>query len=211
MNHPAWVKPYTKSTYERLAAMLDAVLSVNENLIRGDIVECGVWRGGNIMLARRFAPDRVCWLYDTFAGMTKPQAVDVTSSGRPAEDSYRVKTEAGRRWAAASVEEVRGFLEETDTLDDSKLRFVIGDVEQTLLDAKNLPDQIAVLRLDTDWYASTRVELEVLYPLLMPGGVLIVDDYGHWAGCKKAVDDYFGKDMPPMTWIDYTAIQIVKP
>jgi O-methyltransferase len=211
MNHLAWVKPYTKSTYERLAAMLDAVLSVNENLIRGDIVECGVWRGGNIMLARRFAPDRVCWLYDTFAGMTKPQEIDVTRSGRPADRTYQSKSADGRQWNGASVEDVRGYFEETDTLDDSKLRFVVGDVEQTLLEAKNLPDQIAVLRLDTDWYASTKVELEVLYPLLMPGGVLIVDDYGHWAGCKKAVDDYFGEDMPKLTSIDYTAVSMVKP
>lgn len=205
----ALVKPYTKSSPARLAAMEAALLRIKD--IPGDIVECGVWRGGNIILARKIAPDRACWLYDTFAGMTQPQLVDVTRTGRAAQNSYNVKTEAGRRWAAASVEEVRQNLAETDTLDDSKLRFVVGPVEETLLEAKNLPDSIAVLRLDTDWYASTKVEMEVLYPLLSPGGVLIIDDYGHWMGAQQAVKEYFGTVMPELTWIDYTAIQITKP
>jgi O-methyltransferase len=88
---------------------------------------------------------------------------------------------------------------------------VTGRVEQTLLEPKNLPERIAVLRLDTDWYASTKIELETLYPRLSPGGVLIVDDYGHWMGAQRAVKEYFAENMPAMQWIDYTAISIVKP
>ena len=203
------VKSYTKSSPARLAAMETALLRIKD--IPGDIVECGVWRGGNIILARKVLPDRVCWLYDTFAGMTKPQAVDVSRNGHAAIDRYKIKTENGRRWAAASVEEVRQNLEATDTLDDSKLRFVVGPVEETLPLGENRPERIALLRLDTDWYESTRIELEILYPLLAPGGVLIVDDYGHWMGAQKAVKQYFGANMPEMNWIDYTAISLVKP
>jgi O-methyltransferase len=132
------VEPFTKSSRERIAAMAGAIEATRT--ISGDIVECGVWRGGNIILARKMAPERVCWLYDTFEGMTKPEAVDVTRTGRKAFDSYRAKTEAGRRWAAASFEEVCQALEQTGTWDESKLRFVTGRVEQTLLEPKNLPD-----------------------------------------------------------------------
>jgi O-methyltransferase len=204
--YAAQVKPYTKSSFARIEAMTAAIEATRD--IPGDIVECGVWRGGNIILARKLAPERVCWLYDTFAGMTKPQEVDVNRNGRPAMASYMAKP-AG--WSSASVDEVRGYLEQTGTLDDEKLRFVVGPVERTLLEPENLPDRIAVLRLDTDWYASTKAELEALYPRLAPGGVLIVDDYGHWLGAQRAVKEYFGKAMPPMTWIDYTAVSMVKP
>ncbi len=201
-----WVKKYTKTDTVRLQAMADAVDAVKD--IEGDIVECGVWRGGNIILARKLAPERICWLYDTFAGMPAPDPVDVTRSGKPAMRSYQARKEAGIGWCAASLDEVIGYLKETGTFDPNKLRFVEGDVLETLHQFP--PEKIALLRLDTDWYASTKAELEVLYPRLQPGGILIIDDYGHWMGSQRAVKEYFGKDMPPMTWIDYSAIQIVK-
>jgi len=202
--------PYTKSGPERLAAMIEALRRIDRGTIAGDIGECGVWRGGNIVLARKLSPARVCWLYDTFTGMTLPEDIDVTRSGKRAIDSYLGKKKPGGKWSAVTVEEVRANLQETGTLDDSRLRFVRGAVETTLRDAGNLPDRIALLRLDTDWHASTKIELEVLYPLLQPGGVLIVDDYGHWVGARKAVDEYFGDRMPQIQNIDYTAVMIVK-
>ena len=70
-----------------------------------------------------------------------------------------------------------------------RIHFVRGPVEETL--PAGAPDEIALLRLDTDWYESTRHELEHLYPRLAAGGVLLVDDYGHWEGARKAVDEYF--------------------
>lgn len=80
-----------------------------------------------------------------------------------------------------------------------KFIFVKGDVTQTLLNKSNLPKKISVLRLDTDFYESTRIELDILYPLLSPKGVLIIDDYGSWTGSKKAVDEYFKmKDFKPL-------------
>lgn len=205
------VRQYTKSGPERVMAMFDALRSIDERKIEGDVVECGVWRGGNIILARRHSPDRVCWLYDTFVGMTAPTEEDVKFNGKKASDSYYGKLNGGgKKWAAASVEEVRSNLFVTKTLDDSKLRFVVGDVLETLKVKKNLPKKIALLRLDTDWYRSTKKELEVLYPLLQDGGILIVDDYGHWRGAKQAVNQYFKEDERKFTQIDYTAISMVK-
>lgn len=203
------VAPYTKSSYARLEAMIAALRKIDDEGIPGDVVECGVWRGGNIILARMLCPDRLCWLYDTFAGMTEPQDVDRKKSGARALDIYHAK--GGAKWAAVSLDEVRDNLLVTNTLDDNRLRFVEGPVERTLVDPQNIPDKIALLRLDTDWHSSTKIELEVLYPRLQPGGVLIVDDYGHWQGARKAVNDYFAKAMPDMTRIDYTAVSMVKP
>jgi hypothetical protein len=84
-----------------------------------------------------------------------------------------------------------------------------GMVEDTLKN-EPLPERIAILRLDTDFYESTKIELELLYPRLAPGGVLIVDDYGLWQGSKKAVDEYFGDKPPLLMPIDYTARYAIK-
>jgi O-methyltransferase len=200
---------YTKTSSARLKAMACAVLKIEGEKIPGDIVECGVWRGGNIILARKLAPNRRCWLYDTFAGMSLPQDVDITRSGKRAIDSYLGKMKPGGKWAAVSAEDVRCNLAETGTLDEKLLRFVEGPVEQTLSDASNVPDQIAILRLDTDWYASTKIELEILYPRLESGGVIIIDDYGHWEGARKAVDEYFANEIA-LEMIDYTAAMAIK-
>ncbi len=207
MDNLEWLRPYTKTGMARIQAMADAVRAIEG--IEGDIVECGVWRGGNIILARKLAPERICWLYDTFSGMTMPDEVDISRSGQSASEKYLAKKSTGDEWCAASIDEVAGYLVETGTYDPNKIRFIIGDVLETL--HVHPPEKIALLRLDTDWYASTKAELEVLYPRLQPGGILIVDDYGHWMGSQRAVKEYFGKDMPAFTWIDYTAIQIVKP
>lgn len=195
-----FVAPYTMTGPERRQAMVDACRMVAK--VPGDIVECGVWRGGNIIIARMMRPDRVCWLYDTFTGMTQPGEID----GEKATSRWSASINKG--WCKRSLAHVKGVLEETGVYDEDKLRFVVGPVEDTLRVPENLPDRIALLRLDTDWYTSTKVELEVLYPRLARGGVLIVDDYGHWPGCRRAVDEYFPRGA--FRRIDYTAIMAVK-
>lgn len=204
-----FLKPFTKSSRARLQGMADAIAHVDRLGIAGDIVECGVWRGGNIILARQRSPERVCWLYDTFAGMTEPGEHDRKPSGtRPAIIRWREKIELGLPWMAVSLEDVKANLRATGTYDDGKLRFVAGDVCQTL--KQTIPERIALLRLDTDWHESTKAELKTLYPLLQPGGVLIVDDYGHWHGARKAVDDYF-RGSVRIDMLDYSACRIEKP
>jgi predicted O-methyltransferase YrrM len=92
-----------------------------------------------------------------------------------------------------------------------RMRFVVGDVADTV--PREAPERIAILRLDTDWYASTRHELEHLYPRLAVGGVLIVDDYGHWEGARLAVDEFLERTSAPilLNRIDYTGRIGVKP
>lgn len=201
------VQPYTKSSRERIRSMVEALAWVERRGVEGDMVECGVWRGGNIILARLLAPGRQCWLYDTFTGMTMPTDRDTKRSGRRAIEIWESKP----NWAAVSADEVRANFREWGLSDSDKLRFVEGPVEETLMLADNLPGRVALLRLDTDWYESTKVELEVLYPRLASGGILIVDDYGHWEGARQAVNEYLGDGVSRLMPIDYTAVQMVKP
>jgi O-methyltransferase len=195
-------KRYSKASHRRLHAMQLALQSLDHQHINGDIVECGVWRGGHIMLARIVSPQRTCWLYDTFTGMTAPGPFDRKRSG----DVPPPNKALSKKWTAASLAEVIDNFKTHDLYDGDKLKFIVGDVAQTLLCPKNLPDKIALLRLDTDWYASTKIEMEILFPRLVPGGILIVDDYGHWMGARKAVQDYLGERIKQLIPIDYTAV-----
>lgn len=207
--------PYSMVSAERMYAVYSAVRHITKSHIPGAIVECGVWRGGCMMLTaltlQREKEQRPIFLFDTFAGMTKPTERDTGPRGLKATAMWREHQRAdGENWLAVSLEEVKANLSQTD-YPESLLTFVQGDVLQTIPD--EAPDEIALLRLDTDWYESTKHELEHLYPRLAPGGVLIVDDYGQWKGAKDAVDEYLSKlDRPPfLTRTDYTGRMGVKP
>lgn len=190
--------PFTMVSRERLYAHFQAVNYVVKNRIAGDIVECGVWRGGTSMLGALTLlglndTSRRLWLYDTFAGMTKPTEVDVSPwDGAIASRLWRKHQEDGiNRWCYASLDEVRRNILSISYPEDN-ISFIEGDIVETL--KTSIPNQIAVLRLDTDWYESTRVEMEVLFPRLVKGGVLLIDDYGAWEGARKAVDEYIDRN-----------------
>lgn len=200
---------------ERLYATIMACRYVADREIGGDFVECGVWRGGNSIIAASVFLQRKCsrkvWLFDTFAGMTAPTAFDVNFRGEAAEAKFKASARSDHNdWCYAPIEEVSGYFKTAGLLSDN-VTFIKGDVAKTLANSANLPSKIAVLRLDTDWYESTRAELEVLYPLLSPGGILMIDDYGHWGGARKAVDDYFAeRPRPFFQYIDHTGRIAVK-
>jgi hypothetical protein len=213
--------PYTMAGIPRLLALIDAVRYCVVRGIPGAFAECGVWRGGSVMamvltLQEMGSADREIYLYDTFEGMTEPTEHDVSEFGASAMDEWRKAQERqGRAFPEAfdhsvfNEEQVKEALLETGYEADL-LRFVRGPVEETIPSVA--PDSLALLRLDTDWYESTRHELEHLYPALSPGGVLIIDDYGHWDGCRRAVDEYFAAHPTPLlSRIDYTARIAVKP
>jgi O-methyltransferase len=201
----------TLVSYERLWATLMACKHAIEQGIDGDFVECGVWRGGNALLAAEIfrmykAHDRKVYMFDTFKGMTPPTEADAKiSTGESVLPKFLSKQKDDHNeMYYASLDQVRENFAKRGLL-ASNVIFVPGDVLQTL-DGREVPARISVLRLDTDWYESTRKELEVLYPRLSLGGTLIVDDYGHFAGSKKAVDEYFGRTgkRPLLTCSDYT-------
>lgn len=208
------VKPRTMTGIERIDALRRAIEYTCANSIPGDIVECGVWRGGSMIAAAitllRIGTIKKLWLYDTFSGMTPPGPGDVDYSGRSAQDLMAVANpDTSSIWAKSSLPYVRSGLLDTGFPED-KIEFVVGPVESTI--PKNIPDAIALLRLDTDWFASTYHELTHLWPRLTTGGILIVDDYGYWAGAKKAVDQYFTEIglNPYLHRIDETGRLIIK-
>ena len=209
----------TKTSVERVVATINACKHAVCAEVEGDFVECGVWRGGNAIVAKktfeRLGSDKAVYLFDTFTGMTEPGDHDKTAyNPKSADERYREANRDGYRdWNYASLEDVKDNFARSG-VDSSGIRFVKGDVLQTLAAEKNLPACISVLRLDTDWYDSTKVELERLYPRLTIGGSILIDDYGHWEGARKAVDEYFAgmeaKRRPLLHYTDYTGRMGVK-
>jgi hypothetical protein len=186
------------TSIERIDALRASVEYVHANSIPGDIVECGVWRGGSMMAVAltllRLGENRRLWLYDTFAGMTPPGTEDRDFQGRAAADLLASEDpENSVYWGKSSLPEVQAALAETG-YPEERIEFVVGPVEDTL--PLRAPESIALLRLDTDWFRSTFHELVHLWPRVTGGGILIIDDYGDWAGAKKAVDEYFAQILP---------------
>lgn len=191
------VKPYTMTSAEAVVALADAVRHVVGSDIEGDIVECGVWRGGSMAAVARTLValrsfERRLYLFDTFEGMPRPGAHDVNFEGEAAEDLYRNRNGrgGGSDWCRAPEEEVARVMSGCG-YDASKIHLVKGRVEETI--PSQAPERIAILRLDTDWYESTLHELEHLFPRLSRGGVVIIDDYGHWRGARQAADEFFAR------------------
>ncbi|MGK7931025.1 MAG: TylF/MycF/NovP-related O-methyltransferase [Microcystaceae cyanobacterium] len=195
---------------ERIFALCQAIRYVSHNQIEGDIVECGVWRGGSMMAAIETLlsihdKGRHLYLFDTFEGMSEPTENDFSFYGDNAQTllTKNEKNEENYTWCYAALESVQQNLSQLN-YDSNKIHFIKGKVEDTL--PKHSPEKIALLRLDTDWYESTRHELIHLFPRLSVGGVIIIDDYGYWKGARKAVDEYFKENNIPILLhrIDHT-------
>jgi O-methyltransferase len=198
-------KDYTITSYERMFTLHKAVVLINEKELDGDFVECGVYKGGSIMnmaYSQLNYKKRVhIHLYDSFEGMPTPTEID--------KDYMGVSALKHKGTCFCTIDEVISNVNQTNYPNDF-LHYHKGDVKETL--TQNVPDKISILRLDTDWYESTKIEIEILYPKLISGGILIIDDYGHFMGCKKAIDEYFGKMKinPFFEQIDYTGIWHIK-
>jgi hypothetical protein len=211
------VKALTMTSPERIVALARAVEYVVANRLPGAFVECGVWRGGSMVAAAltlRALGDttRDLYLYDTFEGMTPPSTRDVAYSGQPAAEvlSSLPRTAGRNEWCIAGIDDVMQNMRATG-YPMERVHLVQGPVERTIPD--RAPPSIALLRLDTDWYESTKHELEHLYPRLVSRGPLIIDDYGHWSGARGAVDEYLSAlpQRPLLSRIDYTGRSCVKP
>jgi hypothetical protein len=187
-------KPFTMVSFEKSFALYKAVQYIVRNNIEGDFVECGVWKGGQAMLIaytlmQEKDTTKKIYLYDTYKGMTKPEGIDVhVGNKEKAITKWGLQQQSEHNdWCFAPLAEVQA---NTALTKYPQEHFVLveGDVLQTI--PKQLPEKIALLRLDTDWYASTYHELVHAYPRLEKKGVLIIDDYGTWEGSRKATDQY---------------------
>jgi hypothetical protein len=211
------VRSLTMTSPERIWSLIQATRYVVGANVPGAIVECGVWKGGSMMavalaLMELNAQSRDLYLFDTFEGMTRPGDRDVDLSGNAAGRTFekRKLSQDSSDWAYATMNEVRNAMAGTN-YDAERIHLIKGKVEDTI--PASAPDEIALLRLDTDWYESTKHELVHLFPRLARGGILIVDDYGHWQGCKEAVDEYVRSHNVKifLSRIDYAGRLAVKP
>jgi O-methyltransferase len=190
------VRSYTMTSDDKMYALYGATHYIARAGIPGDIVECGVWRGGSSMLAALTLQEagqvgRAIWLYDTFDGMPPPSERDNDRHGVKAADvlcAFEREAGVNNPWAYATLADVQQNMAQTQY---PTVNYVVGKVEDTIPD--RAPARISLLRLDTDWYESTRHELEHLYPRLESGGILLIDDYGWWSGARQAVDEYFAQ------------------
>lgn len=192
------VESFTMTSPERVFGLIEAVKYLAKNKIEGDIVECGVWKGGSMLaiaetLTKANDINRELYLYDTFEGMSAPSEHDVAFTDQKAEQLLTADEDKEKNlvWAYSTLATVKKTMA-LSVYPENKIHFIKGKVEDTI--PAHLPGKISLLRLDTDWYESTKHELIHLFPKLVKGGVLIIDDYGFWKGARKAVDEYFGEN-----------------
>lgn len=196
------VRQHTLLRYETLRSLYEATRRVVKCGIRGSAVECGVARGGSAaVIATALSeadPTRQVLLFDTFEGLPTPT--------RDNPDFERAVHLTGK---------CRGELEEVDDLFQRlglrNYRLIKGMFQDTLSDANT--GDIAILHLDGDWYESTKTCLENLWDRVCDGGIVQIDDYGEWQGCKKAVDEFFGERgiNVQLQYVDPAARKLIKP
>jgi O-methyltransferase len=184
---------FTLTSQHRMYALYKAVEYVVNSGLQGDFIECGVWRGGSSMLIaltllKMGQTHRKIYLYDTFEGMTEPTKDDISKKENAQEIWRKCQRENHNDWCFSAISDVRRNMLSTG-YPENNIFLIKGKVEDTI--PSTIPSNVALLRLDTDFYGSTKHEMIHLYPLLVQKGVLIIDDYGYWAGARKAVDEYF--------------------
>lgn len=199
----------------RLKSTMDAVNYIIRNNIQGDFVECGVWKGGSVIVMLKTLMQLDVWnkdvyLYDTFDGLPLPTKEDVDNFGRKAISIYKKRLKNNTStWINCSLDEVKTNIESVG-YPSKFIHYIKGKVEDTL--PKHAPNKISLLRLDTDWYSSTKHNLEILYPKLSKNGILILDDYGAWLGARKAIDNYFNNNHKIfLNRVDNTLRLVIKP
>ncbi|MCB0428600.1 MAG: class I SAM-dependent methyltransferase [Flavobacteriales bacterium] len=205
----------TMTSAERMYALYNSIRYLVDNGVAGDVVECGVWRGGSSMnaaitLQKCGDTTRNMHLYDTFEGMSAPTDKDISYFDESAEGEWqRSQKQDHNEWCYAPIDLVKKNMTSTGYPAD-KLHFIKGKVEDTI--PQNMPGDIALLRVDTDWYESTYHILKHLYPKVVKNGVVILDDYGYWKGAREATDQFLAEEglKPLLHRIDATGRMFVK-
>lgn len=210
------VENHTMTTYECMITLWNQVRYLDCAEMQGSLVECGTWRGGacGMMALAHIAggkPWRTIHLFDSFEGLPEP---DASMDGKRAVQYASSKADGNLK----SIERCIGPLEVNQQLmrdivkyPEELTKYHVGWFENTIPPVKYAIGPIALLRLDGDWYASTKVCLENFFPLVQPGGIVVIDDYGHWEGCRKAVDEYIASLPYPLflNYVDEAARYII--
>ena len=209
-------REFTMLSRERLFDLYLSVKYAIANKIEGDIVEVGCWGGGAVAVALSTLNNsaqnennliRTVWGFDTFEGHPEPNADEVDVWGNNQLKLFKEFEIRGENWRKSSFDDatqnIRSICDNVDNL-----RLIKGRAEFTV--PQSQISKVSILRIYVDWYEPTLISLQHLYPKVSPGGVVIVDDYGHHSGSRRAVDEFFGSTHPKYTHIDYSCISFVK-
>ncbi len=192
-------------------SIIQSLEYIKKNKIKGDIIETGTFHGGGLILINNVLKaiklKKNIWGYDTFKGIPN---INLKHDAILGDKKINLNKKKIKNYDLIypSLKNVRFNLKKNGF---KKLpNLIVGDTRKTLKKKINLPKKISLIRLDTDFYESTLNELKILFPLLSKKGILIIDDYGHHKGSKKAVDDYFKNKNVWLHRIDYTVRLIIK-
>lgn len=211
----AKVYPFTMAGYKRLSNVYEIANFIEKNNIRGDFAECGVWKGGCAAImayvSKKRKSDRKIWLFDSFEGLPEPTDKDGIIAKGYAKNKTTGKLESINE-CVGPIEDVKKIFFDILKINPKNVMINRGWFQDTLPKTKDQIGELAILRLDGDWYESTKVCLDNLYDTVIIGGYIILDDYGHWEGCKKALQEFFeSKNInPPLIKIDYTGVYFRK-
>jgi O-methyltransferase len=195
------ILPYTLVSPERVHNLYRLARRIEREHVPGDVIECGVCNGGSAAVLARSASrsrmTRTVWLLDSFEGMPAVTAYDADGA-----DGHTAKSHVGKE--VGNIEQVKSALKSVGA-DMARIRIVPGWFQDTFPSVT--ASHIAILNIDADWYESVKLCLETFYDRVVPGGFISFDDYGHWPGCRKAVDEFFQARKLPyrLNQVDYTA------
>src|SRR3989338_5316082 len=187
------IKGYTHVNYTRLKGLWDLASQYSENKGRGSFVETGVWRGGcaGILshISKKYGYKNKLFFFDSFEGLPQPVTEDGLDAKKFANENNNGQLKSIKKIVADDTY-IKNLLFEKLDIDKKKVNIIKGWFQKTLPKYKQIIGPIGIMRLDGDWYESTKVCLENLYDLVLPGGYIIIDDYYYWDGCKKATDEF---------------------
>lgn len=183
------VWPFTMVGCPRLINAYQLARRIDRDRVPGAIVECGVWKGGCAAMMAVGSKDRPIWLFDSFEGLPEPTPSDGPLALDFANNINRGELKSIRR-CEGTVDHVNKLFFSILKVKKDRVHTVKGWFQDTLYPEKEKIGPIALLRLDGDWYESTKICLNELYDQVVCGGYVIIDDYFYWEGCKKAVDEF---------------------
>ena len=203
---------------ENIEFLISAIRYVKKNKIKGYYVETGIWKGGLSILSYLTFTNKnknkmKFFLFDTFEGMPKPSKYDKKLNKDLSQvfDKWEKKIKTSEGWNLSPINEVqKNIIKLCGKKSLNDFNFIKGKVENTLKIKKNLPKKICLLRLDTDFYNSTKAELDYLFNKVSKGGIIIFDDYSNWLGAKKAIDDFLKNKKYLLCKIDNNSRFIIK-
>lgn len=205
----AQIRDRTMLSIERLYDLYSSVQYVDAAGIPGAIVEIGTWKGGALGMAllTHAGSQRSVVGFDTFEGHARPADGELDVRGDDMQVRWDRAAAAGDTWAGADFDECQQFL--TGLAENAaQVELVKGDVKVTGLDWE--PKPISILRIDCDWYLESLAALEIFWPHLAMGGVVILDDFGHHLGQRRAVEEFFHDRPMKLTHVDYSCLSGVK-